>query len=183
MARCPAHQERTPSFSIAEREGRVLLHCFAGCDQQAVIQALRARGLWPERRPEELSPDERKRLTRERAKVLRIADDIEFWRRALAGELDDEKAEALERADWPALERAASLHYKLTSGTRADVLELFILALIRDPGEVRRLIDAGRDDWRFSQEIGLFIVDCMAADARRPKEEQRLRHLEAVDAR
>jgi hypothetical protein len=32
MARCPAHDDRAPSLSIAVgRDGRTLLHCFAGC--------------------------------------------------------------------------------------------------------------------------------------------------------
>jgi len=32
QARCPAHQHRSPSLSIrAGSDGRVLLHCFAGC--------------------------------------------------------------------------------------------------------------------------------------------------------
>lgn len=47
-ARCPAHDDRNPSLSIGVREGRVLVHCFSGCDQAAVIDALRRRGLWPE---------------------------------------------------------------------------------------------------------------------------------------
>ncbi len=47
MARCPAHDDRNPSLSISERDGRVLVHCHAGCEQAAVIKALRVRGLWP----------------------------------------------------------------------------------------------------------------------------------------
>src|SRR5215470_16924544 len=40
-ARCPAHHDRSPSLSIAEGAGgRVLLHCFAGCDYAAVARAL-----------------------------------------------------------------------------------------------------------------------------------------------
>ena len=31
MARCPSHEDKTPSLSIREGDdGRVLLHCFAG---------------------------------------------------------------------------------------------------------------------------------------------------------
>jgi len=46
-ARCPAHEDHTPSLSItAGNDGRVLVHCHAGCDQTAVIDALRAQGLW-----------------------------------------------------------------------------------------------------------------------------------------
>lgn len=40
-ALCPAHSDRTPSLSLKEGEdGRVLLHCFAGCDASAVVQAI-----------------------------------------------------------------------------------------------------------------------------------------------
>ncbi len=48
---CPAHDDARPSLSITEREGRTLLHCFAGCTQEAVIDALRGRGLWTGRPP------------------------------------------------------------------------------------------------------------------------------------
>lgn len=47
MARCPVHDDRRPSLSIsAGRDGKVLVHCHAGCDQRDVIAALRERGLW-----------------------------------------------------------------------------------------------------------------------------------------
>jgi putative DNA primase/helicase len=49
MARCPAHDDRNPSLSIREGDGKVLLHCHAGCTQRDVIAALKAKGLWPER--------------------------------------------------------------------------------------------------------------------------------------
>jgi hypothetical protein len=45
-ARCLAHDDRTPSFSAQELNGRILVHCFSGCSQSAVIDALRGRGLW-----------------------------------------------------------------------------------------------------------------------------------------
>jgi len=48
-ARCPAHDDRTPSLAIGEAEnGKVLVRCHAGCDQELVIGALRSLGLWPE---------------------------------------------------------------------------------------------------------------------------------------
>jgi hypothetical protein len=41
QARCPVHDDRTPSLSIREgADGRVLLHCFAGCETGAVLEAL-----------------------------------------------------------------------------------------------------------------------------------------------
>ena len=40
-ARCPAHEDRDPSLSIAEgADGRVLLRCFAGCALEDVVRAL-----------------------------------------------------------------------------------------------------------------------------------------------
>ena len=47
VCRCPAHEDGTPSLSVSEtRDGRALVHCFAGCPQEAVIGALKAAGLW-----------------------------------------------------------------------------------------------------------------------------------------
>ena len=50
IARCPAHDDREPSLSITNRNGKVLVRCHAGCDQQDVIAALRARGAWERER-------------------------------------------------------------------------------------------------------------------------------------
>lgn len=48
-APCPAHDDKTPSLSISHgKDGKVLVHCHAGCDQGAVVDALKRRGLWPE---------------------------------------------------------------------------------------------------------------------------------------
>jgi putative DNA primase/helicase len=55
-ARCPAHNDRTPSLSIRDAEdNKVLVRCHAGCDQERVIAALRWRGLWAENSPRSLS--------------------------------------------------------------------------------------------------------------------------------
>src|SRR5262245_21179107 len=49
LSKCPAHADRTPSLSIADAADgqRVLVKCFTGCQQAAVIDALRDLGLWP----------------------------------------------------------------------------------------------------------------------------------------
>lgn len=51
IARCPAHDDRTPSLSICDQDGKVLVRCHAGCDQENVIAALRGRGLWADGGP------------------------------------------------------------------------------------------------------------------------------------
>lgn len=37
---CPAHDDKNPSLSVTEREGRLLLFCHAGCPTDAVLEAL-----------------------------------------------------------------------------------------------------------------------------------------------
>jgi hypothetical protein len=39
-ARCPAHKSRNLSLSVTDRNGAVLIHCFAGCGNDAVTTAL-----------------------------------------------------------------------------------------------------------------------------------------------
>jgi hypothetical protein len=46
LARCPVHDDRTPSLSIRDAGGKVLVHCHAGCEPERVIAILRLRGLW-----------------------------------------------------------------------------------------------------------------------------------------
>lgn len=41
MARCPSHEDARASLSIrALPDERILLHCFGGCDTQAVLRAV-----------------------------------------------------------------------------------------------------------------------------------------------
>ena len=40
QARCPAHDDKGPSLSIRELDdGRVLVHCFAGCEVHSILSA------------------------------------------------------------------------------------------------------------------------------------------------
>jgi hypothetical protein len=53
VALCPAHADRRPSLSINRGEdGRILLHCWAGCPTSAVLAAagLSWSDLFPARR-------------------------------------------------------------------------------------------------------------------------------------
>lgn len=88
IARCPAHDDGNPSLSIRELgDGRVLLHCFAGCKTEDVLASL---GLgW-----DALFPGERRgRSSRERQKQRAEAALAKAWQRlreALLGEIADE---------------------------------------------------------------------------------------------
>ena len=52
IACCPAHEDRSPSLAIKEcGDGRVLVHCFAGCEVEDVLASvgLQFPDLMPER--------------------------------------------------------------------------------------------------------------------------------------
>ena len=40
VARCPAHEDKNPSLAIHERDGKVLVHCHAGCATENVLAAV-----------------------------------------------------------------------------------------------------------------------------------------------
>lgn len=52
VALCPAHADKSPSLSVRELDdGRILIHCFSGCDVHSVLAAAGASmsDLFPER--------------------------------------------------------------------------------------------------------------------------------------
>jgi len=59
VACCPAHDDRSPSLAIKDDNGKVLLHCFAGCSVPDIMGAigLEIAELFPE--DHEWKPDER----------------------------------------------------------------------------------------------------------------------------
>lgn len=68
MARCPAHDDSSPSLAIcAGWHGKVLVRCHAGCEQRDVIAALIERGLWDAtgKRPGRIAHKRRKELAAE----------------------------------------------------------------------------------------------------------------------
>ena len=44
---CPGHADSTPSLSVTEKDGKILVKCFGGCSQPRLIGALKEKGLWP----------------------------------------------------------------------------------------------------------------------------------------
>lgn len=52
MVHCPAHDDPSPSLHVTPVPGEPLplVKCFASCAQDVVIAALRAKGVWPERK-------------------------------------------------------------------------------------------------------------------------------------
>jgi hypothetical protein len=83
-ARCPAHDDKSPSLSVRETGDKVLLHCWTGCTADEVLAALGLAwsALYPDRwdcakaRPNEGAARSAKR-------ILDGADPLEFERKVL----------------------------------------------------------------------------------------------------
>lgn len=90
LARCPAHEDRSPSLSVRETsDGTVLIHDFAGCSPADILAAvgLELKDLFPEK-PEHRKPairdyrhvhaarDALKLLAHESLVTLTAADNI-----------------------------------------------------------------------------------------------------------
>lgn len=87
VARCPAHEDRSPSLTVKlVPDGRILMHCFAGCGTDNVLGALGLgmTDLFPEplamHRPRVSLPfspmDALQCLQREAGVVMIVASDI-----------------------------------------------------------------------------------------------------------
>jgi len=62
IARCPAHEDKSPSLSVREMDdGRILLHDFASCSTEEILGAvgLTFDALFPERPIEHGKPERR----------------------------------------------------------------------------------------------------------------------------
>jgi putative DNA primase/helicase len=84
MARCPAHDDRKPSLAIRDADdGKVLVRCHAGCDQEQVIGTLRSRGLWTENHSRQftrlISRSAAKRAEPDRDDTKRTETALAIW--------------------------------------------------------------------------------------------------------
>lgn len=125
IAKCPAHEDRSPSLSISiGRSGQVLVHCFAGCTAEEVLRpiGLKAKNLFPESAPLALS--ERRAIEAARAKAERLRQGWAAVERAACGRVRD----AMTRHE-AAAEQLATLPDDSPDGDR--LAELYHLTLDR----------------------------------------------------
>ena len=169
IACCPAHKEKTPSFSICELDGRILVHCFAGCTQDAVIKALRDRGLWPE--PSRTTSERRhsaKAYSRARAEgVLALA-----WRSGMIAKLQKAKGTAYARFSASPTERserawaeASRQLFWYESLDGSELASKYRRACRLKPQLVKRLIAEARKDVAHAERTTKFIVAILSLAA------------------
>jgi putative DNA primase/helicase len=86
IARCVAHEDRSPSLKISDSErGVLLVHCYAGCDASRILAELRRQGFVERGREiERPDPTEQKRAAeqRRRDRERRIGEALAIWREA-----------------------------------------------------------------------------------------------------
>ena len=83
-ARCPAHDDSTPSLSLRDTgDGKVLIRCHAGCDQDEVIAHLKANGLWAQNGPRLFRHAASRRVTKptepDRDDIKRTEAALSIW--------------------------------------------------------------------------------------------------------
>lgn len=87
-SRCPSHNDKSPSLSVREADdGRILLHCFAGCTTPEVCNALgiRLSDLFLESPANQLAPQ---RVHRWRLEKQATNHAVEKQQKASGGEVD-----------------------------------------------------------------------------------------------
>lgn len=112
LARCPSHDDRSPSLSIRETgEGLLLVHCFAGCSIDAICAAvgLSTADLFPRRHGRDFDPTaprpKRPRFSAGELLPLVVTEALILslaWRSVANGEMlseaDMERTELAEKA-------------------------------------------------------------------------------------
>jgi hypothetical protein len=158
IACCPAHPDKTPSLSLSDRDGKILVRCHAGCSQTDVVNALKARGLWPESERREWTPDQRHVWAARRRRAEALADEAEAWRAGLVDRLEVEKAAAYEAGRFeylfalaPELERMRTMH-------GAALAEAFLAARAERPEKTAALIAARRRDEHLAWNLCAALV-------------------------
>lgn len=155
MAHCPAHDDKSSSLSVKDSGDKILVHCFAGCDQGVVINALRDLGLWPESERKEWTEAERKAWGAKQ----REQEEAELWgRSALAlSEI------MLERYGFEPERRVYTELINTIRRGGIDLLTEYREWKTNTPGLTKAMARAGRDSERRAREITEALIDKLAA--------------------
>lgn len=185
LACCPAHDDKSPSLAIKDDGGAVLFHCFAGCENEAVLSAAglswgdvlpRNNDFTPQPRPyPELETDyfvisiwaEERRLNKPIESV-----DLERYKLAL------ERTGAVPKKQFPPYTKKLEKHglvflfYGIGSWERAaqSPKDSLVLPPFRDPFDFRwpvknrqvLLVDCGKSPAIYSLRIESCIKDIAA---------------------
>jgi hypothetical protein len=108
LARCPAHDDKSPSLSIRDASDRLLIHCFAGCEPLDVVHAagMELSDLFADNTP----TDHRQRAARSRPlasdALAAVSHEVQVATLICADVL---ACKAIDEATWNRLARAAGI--------------------------------------------------------------------------
>jgi hypothetical protein len=100
-ARCPSHGSKGGTLSVREEaDGRVLVHCFAGCGAEAIVGAvgLDIAALFPERRIDERVPRGPRPAIDPREVLLAVRDEALVCAVIVSTAADGEPVDPADRA-------------------------------------------------------------------------------------
>ncbi|MBM3744856.1 MAG: hypothetical protein FJW34_03545 [Acidobacteria bacterium] len=134
-------------MSLADGEGgNVLVHCFGGCEQARVIDALRMKGLWPERERPAWTAAQRRDYARARREAKPLAQAALWWWRARLSELEDLKRECFHAGgvDLDRLIVVAPALLRLQNLSADGIVVEYLRARDADPHAARGLVRIGQ---------------------------------------
>jgi rhodanese-related sulfurtransferase len=177
IVHCPAHQDKTPSCSVSEdSSGKILVHCFSGCRQQDVIEALRQKGLWPQKQQRSWTADEKRAWGKHHRKAERLGREAQFWYRVKLQNLESDKRYAFDRLEqgalewrWSWIKRSRELFELASSGLDVG-FSRFIEERRTSPRRTATLVKQGRQMAAEDLGFGSLIVAMLAIGAPRPHE-------------
>lgn len=80
LCKCPAHDDRSPSLSISldERNGNILMRCFAECDPYSILQAvgLDWDAVFPEKHEGDYKPKKNLIYASEAMQIIRFESQV-----------------------------------------------------------------------------------------------------------
>lgn len=129
MVRCPVHDDRTPSLSIADgADDRLLVFCHAGCNSLDILAALRQRGLSePKDRDQPPAP---RRADDDQDQARRTARARKFWTEAVPIAGTPAEAYLIGRGLQPPFPPTLRFHHRLDYFEGGGAMPMALPALV-----------------------------------------------------
>jgi hypothetical protein len=167
IARCPAHEDRSPSLGIRQASDRVLLYCWGGCPTEDVLRAagLTWGDLFPERpdrrptRPRATPPDPLRELRDWRDRVRGVYRDELLWRNRLLTAADrlilGEPTGLHARDIWPDYQDPVDIS-SIDQERRRECAELYLATALQGISRLEWIADlldfGGPQQWREARD-------------------------------
>jgi hypothetical protein len=145
LVHCPApgHKDRTPSLSVTENSGHILLHCHSGCTKETIIAELSKRGLWSPPRTELATILGNSVVIdgKSRRQVYNLSDTVQFVAKLLDAFANSPHPYLAVSRDADGAETARKRWYQIRATLGRACVEKVAMAILRDANLVRIVLD------------------------------------------